>query len=108
MKLGSVELTIDRDVKSGEKASIFSLFPWWEQTQNNFKALADIKVDTKINVKVPKFETLQTQVPSTAINKKPGDVCQLFFLIPWPDNNKELTALEDAKKGEKVTVNIET
>jgi len=104
-KLASIELTANKDVKKGEKVTIESLFAYVER-RKEFEVPSDIKRgDIKIKVDISKVGALETKSDTT---KKKGEKTSLVALLSYLDLRKELTASEDVKKGDKLTVNIET
>ena len=103
-RLASIELTANKDVKKGEKITIESLFAY-DERRKEFEVPSDIKIFTKIKVDISKVAALEIKSDAT---KKKGEKTNLGILVSYSDLRKELTATGDAKKGDKLTVNIET
>lgn len=104
-KLVGIELTANKDVKKGEKVTIESLFAYVERRKES-EVSSDIKRgDTKIKVDISKVGALEIKSDAT---KKKGEKTSLTMLLSYLDQRKELIATGDVKKGDKLTVNIET
>jgi len=104
-RLASIELTANKDVKKGEKVTIESLFVY-DERRKEFEVSSDIKKgDTKIKIDISKVAALEIKSDAT---KKKGEKTNLTMLLSYSDPRKELTATGDVKKGDKLTVNIET
>ena len=103
VKLGSIELVADKDVKKGEETNINALFTSSDQ---EFELLKDVTRDTTgIKVTIAKVGSFETKADTS--NKK-KEKTSLFRLIKYADLSKNLKASEDIKKGDKLGVTIET
>jgi len=101
--LGSIELEAAVDVKKGEKTTISKLFTV-EERKKYFNAEVDAPTAAKIRVNVAKLEPLETIAD---LGSKKGEQASLWRLLKIWDLDKELTATDDIKKGEKLKVTVE-
>jgi hypothetical protein len=105
VKLGSVELIADKDVKKGEETKINALFTSSEQ-RKDFELLEDVTRDkTGIKVTIAKVGSFDTKADTT---KKKKEKTNCYHLLKYADLLKKLKASEDIKKGDKLGVTIET
>ena len=105
VKLGSVELVADKDVKKGEETKINALFVSSEQ-RKEFELLEDVTRDkTGIKVTIAKAGSFDTKAD---ITKKKSEKTNCNSLLKWNDLSKNLKASEDIKKDDKLGVTIET
>lgn len=104
LKLGSVMLKVNKDVKTGEETNIEQLFSVDEQTKL-FEALEDVtKDETKLKINVAKVCALEAIADAT---KKKGRKINCFMLLKRNDLSKKIVASRDIKKGEKVEITVE-
>ncbi len=105
VKLGSVELVADKDVKKGEETNIKALFTSNEQ-KKEFELLEDVTRDkTGIKVTIAKVGSFDTKADTS---KKKREKTNCSSLLKYADLSKNLKASEDIKKGDKLGVTIET
>ncbi len=105
VKLGSIELVVDKDVKKGEETKINALFASNEQ-RKEFELLEDVTKDkTGIKVTIAKVGSFDTKADTS---KKKGEKTRCQDLLKFADLSKNLKASEDIKKGDKLGVTIET
>ena len=104
-KLGSIELVADKDVKEGEGISIDSLFSYAERRKEFELPLELKRWKTKIKVDVPKICILETTADTT---RKKEEKASLMALLSYPDREKDFTASEEVKEGDKLSLSIET
>ncbi|MCJ7634340.1 hypothetical protein MUP77_18365 [Candidatus Bathyarchaeota archaeon] len=105
VKLGSVELVANKDVKMGEETNINALFISSEQ-RKEFELLEDVTRDkTGIKIIIAKVESYDTKAD---ISKKKGEKTSCWDILNYSDLRKNLKASEDIKKGDKLGVTIET
>ncbi|MDH5815176.1 MAG: hypothetical protein QE164_00015 [Candidatus Nezhaarchaeota archaeon] len=103
--VGKVELKADKDVKKGEEVSLTELFPYSERTKE-FTVDVDVERDkTKLKITVAKLGTIETTADTT---KKKGEKTSLWAITKYSDMSKKVKASEDIKKGETLSVTIET
>jgi hypothetical protein len=116
VKLGSVELIADKDVKKGEETKINALFTSSEQ-RKDFELLEDVTRDkTGIKVTIAKVGFFDTKADTTDgffdtkadTTKKKKEKTNCYHLLKYADLLKKLKASEDIKKGDKLGVTIET
>ena len=104
VRLASIELNADQDVAKGKKTSISPLFAnadLWK----NFKLLENVEGDkTRINITIAKAGSFQTKA---SISRKQGDDTNLCVFLNRSDITRKITATDDIKKGEKLTVTLE-
>jgi hypothetical protein len=105
VKLGSIELVADKDVKKGEETNINALFASSDLTKE-FELLEDVTNDkTGIKVTIAKVGSFDTKADTS---KKKGEKTNCRALLKYADLSKNLKASEDIKKGDKLGVTIET
>ena len=105
VKLGSIELVADKDVKKGEETKINNLFTY-DEPKKEFELLEDVTSNkTGIKVTMAKVGSFETKADTS--NKK-KEKTSLYRLIKYADLSKNLKASEDIKKGDKLGVTIET
>lgn len=105
VKLGSVELVADKDVKKGEETNINDLFAYSEKGKE-FELLEDVTSGkTGIKVTIAKVGSFDTKAD---ISKKKGEKTNCRALLKYADLSKNLKASEDIKKGDKLGVTFET
>jgi len=105
VKLGSVELVTDKDVKKGEETKINALFASGEP-RKEFELLKDVTRDkTGIKVTIAKVGSFDTKADTS---KKKGEKTNCRELLKFADLSKNLKASEDIKKGDKLGVTFET
>ncbi|MEM2111737.1 MAG: hypothetical protein QXX08_07655 [Candidatus Bathyarchaeia archaeon] len=104
-KLGSVELISNRDVKKGEETKINDLFTS-DERRKEFELLEDVTRDkTGLKVTIAKVESFSTKADTS---KKKGEKTNIWMLLKYADLSKSLKATEDIKKGDRLTVTIDT
>ena len=104
-KLASIELNADQDVAKGQKTGIIPLFSNTEGWKN-FELLENVQTNkTRIKVTIAKVGSFQTK--ANAEIKKEG-ITNLWSLLNRQDFTKKIAAAEDIKKGDKLTVSLET
>ena len=101
--LGSIELEAATDVKKGEKTTVSKLFTV-EERRKYFNAEVDAPTATRIRVSIAKLEPFETIVD---LGSKKGEPASLWRLLKIWDLDRELTATDDIKKGEKLKVTVE-
>jgi len=105
VKLGSVELVADKDVKKGEETNINDLFVYGEKGKE-FELLEDVTSGkTGIKVTIAKLGSFDTKADTS---KKKGEKTDCRMLLEYVDVSKKRKASEDIKKGDKLGVTIET
>ena len=105
VKLGSIELVADKDVKMGRETKINALFVLSEQ-KKELELLEDVTSDkTGIKVTIAKVGSFDTKADAS---KKKGEKTRCTILLKYADLSKNLKASEDIKKGDKLGVTIET
>lgn len=103
-KLGSIQMAVYEDVKKGENINLSRLFSGFERVKE-FKIAGDISTKTKLKVVIPKAFTLEAKAN---IAKKKGEKVSLNTLLSFEDRVKELNTSDTIKKGDKITVIVET
>ncbi len=104
-KLANIELNADKDVAKGEKTSIFPLFSR-NDGYTNFELLEDAETEkTRITVTIAKVGSFQTKANVT---KKKGEKTNCWLLLNRSDWTKKIAATDAIKKGDKLTVTLET
>ena len=104
-KLGSIDLEANKDVKKGEGTSIKALFTYSEQ-KKEFELLEDVTKDTTgIKVTIAKVESFDTKA---VLSKKKGEKTNYYMFLKYADLSKNLKASDDIKKGDKLSLAIET
>jgi hypothetical protein len=105
VKLGSVELVADKDVKKGEETNINALFASSEEGKE-FELLEDVTTGkTGIKVTIAKVGSFDTKADTS---KKKTEKTRCRMLLKYADLSKNLKASEDIKKGDKLGVTFET
>jgi hypothetical protein len=105
VKLGSVELVADKDVKKGEETKMDALFAYSDRGKE-FELLEDVTNDkTGIKVTIAKVGSFDTKAD---ISKKKKEKTGCGMLLKYADLSKDLKASEDIKKGDKLGVTFET
>ena len=105
VKLGSVELVADKDVKKGDETNIKVLFSSSEQ-RKEFELLEDVTTgETGIKVTIAKVGSFDTKAN---VLKKKGEKTNCYSLLKYFDLSKNLKTSENLKKGDKLGVTIET
>jgi len=103
--VGKVELESDKDVAAGTEITLFELFPHWERAKE-FVLESDVKWgETKLRITVDKLESFEAVA---SITKRKGEKTDLWMLLKMADFLKKIKAKEDIKKGEILSVTIET
>jgi len=104
-KLASIELNADQDVAKGRKTSIIPLFSRTEGWKN-FELLENVVAGkTRIKVTIAKVGSFQTKA-NTA--RKKGEKTNCWSFLSQSDFSKKIAATDDIKKGDKLTVTLET
>ncbi len=104
-KLASIELNADQDVAKGKKTSIIPLFSNTEGWKD-FELFENVQTDkTRIKVAIAKVGSFQTKANAT---RKKGEKTNLWLLLNRSDSTKKIAAIDDIKKGDKLTVTLET
>ena len=104
VKLGSVELVADKDVKMGGETKPNALFASSEQ-RKEFELLEDVTRDKTIKVTIAKVGSFDTKADTST---KKGEKASCWRLLKYTDLSTNLKASEDIKKGDKLGVTIET
>jgi hypothetical protein len=105
VKLGSVELVADKDVKKGDETKMDALFAYSDRGKE-FELLEDVTNDkTGIKVTIAKVGSFDTKADTS---KKKGEKTNCRALLKHADLSKNLKASEDIKKGDKLGVTFET
>jgi hypothetical protein len=105
VKLGSVELVADKDVKKGEETNINALFAS-SDLRKEFELLEDVtNGKTGIKVTIAKLGSFDTTADTS---KKKGEKTDCRMLLKYADVSKNLKASEDIKKSDKLGVTFET
>jgi len=104
-KLGSIELKADQDIAKGNKTPFNHLFLSADLWQT-FQLLEDVQNDkTKIRVAVSNGDSFKTKANAT---KKKGEYTNCVQLLSRDDFTKKIVATDDIKKGDKLTLTLET
>ena len=104
-KLGSIDLEANKDVKKGEGISINALFTWSER-KKEFELLEDVTSDTTgIKVTIAKVESFDSKADTS---RKKGEKSSCWGLLKPADASKNLKASDDIKKGDKLSLTIES
>ena len=104
-KLASIELNADQDVAKGMKTSIIPLFSHTDLWQE-FQLLENVQADkTRIKINIAKVGSFQTKANAT---RKNGEKTNCALLLKSDDFTRKIAATDDIKKGEKLTVTLET
>ena len=102
--LGSVQVVSDKDVKTGEKATIASMFSIAERSKE-YQLGENIIEGKPIKVSIDKFVPFDTVADAT-IDADQKVTC--WRLVTYVDfNERELVASEDVQKGDSLTVTYE-
>ncbi len=102
----SIELTAAQDVTKGKETSIDTLFLPVDRRQGNSKLREDIQRDkTRIKVTISKVGSFETKANTT---KKKWEVITCAMLLSPTALLQKITANADVKKGDKLTVSLET
>ncbi len=104
--VGKTDLKADKDVNAGAQISLADLFPYPERSKE-FTLDTNVKgSQTRLKITVPKLGTLITTTDAT---QKKGEKTNLFRLMNANDFfTITIKASEVIKKGDVLTVNIET
>jgi hypothetical protein len=103
--IGKVELKADKDVTAGTETSISDLFPYSER-RKEFTLESDVERDkTKIKVTIAKLGSFETVADTT---KKKGEKTDLWMILKATDFSRKIKATEAIKKGDVITVTIES
>jgi hypothetical protein len=103
--VGKVELKADKDVAAGAETSLSELFSYSER-RKEFTLESDIERDkTKLRITVSKLESLETVAD---ITKKKGEKTNIWMVMKIADFSKKIKAKEAIKKGDSLTVTVET
>ena len=104
-KLASIVLTANQEVARGMKTSIIPLFSNSEGWKN-FELLENVeKGKTRIIVTIAKVGSFRTKANAT---KRRGEKTALWLLFDGGDFRYKIVAADDIKKGDKLTVTLET
>ena len=104
-KLASIELNADQDVAKGMKTSIIRLFSQTEGWKN-FELLENVeRGKTRIIVTIARVGSFQTEANAT---RKKGEKTNCWSFLNRSDFSKKIAATDDIKKGDKLTVTLET
>lgn len=104
-KLASIELNADQDVAKGMKTSISPLFSSTEGWKN-FELFENIEKDkTRIKATIARVGSVQTKANTTG---KKGEKTNCWLLLHRSDYTKKIAVTDDIKKGDKLTVTLET
>ena len=104
-KLASIELNADQDVAKGKKTSIIPLFSQTEGWKS-FELFENVEKDkTRIKVTIARVGSFQTKANAT---RKKGEKTNCWSLLNRSDFTKKIAATDDIKKGDKLTVTLET
>jgi len=104
-QVGKVELKADKDVNAGAETSLSDLFPYSERSKE-FTLESNVERDkTKLKITVAKLGTIETTADTT---KKKGEKSNTWLLSKISDFSKKVKAQESIKKGDLLTVTVET
>jgi len=104
-KLASIELNADQDVAKGKKTSIIRLFSQTEGWKN-FELLENVeRGKTRIKVTIARVGSFQTKANTT---RKKGEKANCWSFLDRSDFSNKIAATDDIKKGDKLTVTLET
>jgi hypothetical protein len=101
-KFGSVELRLNKDVKTGDKESLLSLF----DVDDRFKpieVLEDAEDDSTVIVNLEELAEAELKLGADMFKGKKKTIMTLFWFV---ERNKAMEMKKDASRGEKVIVNI--
>ena len=88
VKLGSVELVADKDVKKGEETNINALFASSE-SRKEFELLEDVTTGkTGIKVTIAKVGSFDTKADTS---KTKGEKTSYWGILKYPDLSKNLS-----------------
>lgn len=102
-EVGFVELAAAVDVRRGGKVKVSELFTV-EERRRAFTAKADVPTGARIRVSIAKFETFETIAD---LGSRSGEACSLWRVLKVWDLDRELTAKEDVRRGERLKVLVE-
>jgi len=103
--VGRIYLKADRDVKVGEEISIYELFGR-DELQKEFNVESDIELDkTRLKVTVEKLGAIECI--ADAIKRK-GAKASIWNIMKYKDMSSKIKATQEVKKGENLSVTIET
>ena len=102
--VAKVELKADKDVSAGSEASLSDLFI--TEKRKEFSLEGDVTKDkTTLKVTVAKLGILDATADTT---KKKGEKTSLWMLMKMSDFSKKVKALESIKKGDVLTITVES
>jgi hypothetical protein len=103
--VGKVELKADKDVAAGAETSLSDLFPFSER-RKEFTLESDVERDkTKMKITISKLESIEAVAD---ITKKKGEKTSLWMIMKVSDFSKKIKAKEAIKKGDVLSVTVET
>jgi len=103
--VGRIELKADRDVAANTETSLIDLFPYSERSKE-FTLESDIERDkTKLKITISKLETLESVAD---ITRKKGEKTSLWAITKYRELSKRIKAKENIKKGDILSVTVET
>ena len=112
-KVGEVRIEAISDVKKGDEIAIeYPLFLATKR-RKDFECLTNLEEGQKIRVSVSKIGAIETEcfVTGKGFGKQSygkGEKISLTKLLPTSALHEKMTALEDVKRDEELTVTIET
>jgi hypothetical protein len=102
--LGYIEVVADKDVKTGGKTTIPSLFSISERSKE-YELHQDIREGSRLKVDIAKVHPFESTADATI---KKGEKVSCWRLVRYPDfNDRELVASEDIRKGDKLKITYE-
>jgi len=103
--VGKVELKAAKDVNASAETSLSDLFPSPERSKE-FTLESDVERDkTKLKITVAKLGTVETTADTS---KKKGEKTNTWLLSKVSDFSKKVKATESIKKGDVLSVTVET
>ncbi len=103
--VGKIDLKANKNVSANAETTLSDLFPYPERNKE-FTLDTDVTCDkTKLKVTIAKLGTLDITADGT--NKK-GEKANLWMLSHAADFRKKIKASQAIKKGDTLTVTIET
>ncbi|MCS7119607.1 MAG: hypothetical protein RMJ07_02650 [Nitrososphaerota archaeon] len=103
--VGRVELRAEKDVKAGTEISLTELISYSERSKE-FTLESDVERDkTKLKITIAKLGSIETVAD---ISKKKGEKTSIWMITKLADFSKKVKAGETIKKGDILSVTLET
>ena len=100
-----VDLKADRDVNAGAEISLYDLFPYMERNKE-FTLESGVERDkTKLKITVAKLGSVEIMANTS---KKKGEKTNIVMISKTADLSKKVKAKEIIKKGDVLSVTVET